>query len=608
MITAIVATETSRIKMHRTTPPAKRTKYTTHPNASGVGSSKSLGFFQQPIAFSPKNNTNFKTILPNSHLSFIKSDGPDISGIEQYQAHKSEQFILLAPYSFTSIEVACVMNQNTSQPLRLIFLGSNDNALIFWNLIRLFFIAHDSANNLDELERLVIGQKNLFLNSNQQDGHTEQLLFIHLKYIIKIIEQYEYKYIRRIIINATYYKHDWTNPAIFQKILDNTHPDRRNFYVYAANIVSKSQENEAKLILDNIEILKPKLSIHSNQGIFMDSPTKILFFKNTITPPEILQTLSNEISYIGYDSPHSTTLYHRISNKFQELEIKLDDIFIENEYQFDKIFVPFLIDVIFKMAGIMNIKIENYSYDQSFHQSNIIFHLPESVINMGEIMEVLNERFPLLNARFPLMGEAKTHPLFPTRIALDMDGIITTILPQIAKFLIDNPSIKNAYTDRGIILTRMTRLFSEYGMHTGETDCFENTLCLLVSNKMKESNPSANDIVSTSSMFGPFANLPGYTIISLTTPLTEAIHIVDYFNSIDQYASELRPEQEYSKIKKLFFTQILVKNEALLSEKFIEDIRMTISRPLTNDAINSYPESNACNNNSEIDTARFCRC
>jgi hypothetical protein len=537
--------------------------------------------------------------LPAENLSkynaYLRSNDY-VLNIKESLVASEGKLIVIASTSLTALSITCELGEKNQSHLipELVLIDNGAYAAQLWDALRKFFLENLTLN--DALEKITpFIYDNLDLISISSFSSAEQHAFAlgNIEYFQKIINQHDYQFLRKVALQTVYLAHDWGIEEIFIEL--KRYIDKNNFekiFVYPSNIVALSRENLAMKILENIDSLEPHLSIHTNLNPVKGFPDKFtLLIDEENRPKNAFEVLSDAINLTEelchhndlpiqmmlFGGPLSKKKLNAIAHK--KIHNELNVIRKQHNLTFNQFLSPFLIDMIFKLAGI-NVKINTCPYEAASYNFYTVFHLPFPKAETAQYSQILLEKFPSLSPGAPFLKQANKIPGYPSAIAMKSEAIAEIIVPLIPAFLAANPAIASAYAENYLALEKIEELFGFYHMSTTETDCFEETLCYTVNSNLEKENIFDENLKTTDSSHGIDSDDNTFVSIFLTTPITSAQHIVDYFNKIAPDSAK-PPVQEFVASKQSTLTKISVSNSALLNATFLQAMW---------DTIRSYPK------------------
>ncbi|GEM_PF-3680732 len=543
--------------------------------------------------------------LPKENLTqyfaFLKSVGPNIQGLENYKASHGKRSLLVATCSFAPIEVLAELsidNARTHVP-QLIIIDNNFQSGQFWRLFKSFITSTLTLPLSTQTEQFLRDNKKLISPRSWPQDQIEKLVISWSSNILDTFRKYGYSYIRSIVMKSVYYEDDWGYKDTFIKIKNIIDKNEIEcVYAYPSNIPFLCSEDKSKSIIENVAILKPKLAIYANYSPAQGTANKLMLLDH-YEPQAVMTILSKEIDLETHGITQLAILDMRIyqldykqkiDSSYRQLQEAITKMIRKNRYPFKLETTPFLADLIFKMAG-STIELSNFFYTPSQIDSDIVFYLPITDDEAVESIKKLHNVFPMLESNFPQFGEPCADDLpfnYPVRIVMDMDALQTQVLPLMPAYLNAHPELLSKY-ENGFekILNSFSELFAKFKFSTQLTDCFEESLCALVTNYLKVLNISDHNLRTTNGCFAPCLQSFNKTNIYLSTPISSAQHIADYFNKIQAGSATMAEQQEFLPSKNAILTKITVDNKILTHESFLKDLEDTIKH-LPEEQVNIY--------------------
>jgi hypothetical protein len=533
--------------------------------------------------------------------SWVKSNDVAITGLEKYRVAKGEHLMLIASMSMNPIAVACELAINSKMQIipQVVMIDNSENASITWKALRHFFKDNNSFSKFKNQLRPYLIAHHATMTLHTEPENIEKFADYVLEFVEDIIRKYQYDFVKAVVLQTVYLEQRWEDECTFDGIKNFIDISGcKNIFVYPSNIVTLSYEHDAVKICQNISRLNPRLSIHVNMNIDEWRPTEFLLLEGEAEnkPDEALKRITAAIRFnpspairiIGiaiYSFSPEQLKIHMWSTMHKALEKMIAD----NHYEFTQHDTPFILDVIFKMAGI-NIKIDKHFQELAEYFPVTVFHVDILFEEMKNALIILNKKFPSLNARFPTLGQVKARDDWPTRITLDMQEFINTIIRLIPPYLSENPLLRMHYENMCIVRKTLAKLFHNhgFGMSVSKSDCFEETLCLLVRKRLEAQGIEVKELVTTNSMFNDNPTRKDQTDIFLTTPIDAALHIVNYFNHIRKDTASMEEKQEWVENKNAYLTKITVANSTLLCLRVQEDLTFAVKNLISKEAIENY--------------------
>jgi hypothetical protein len=560
-------------------------------------SSNSLCFF--PRAHSILSRLP-KLPLPelNDHKGYIKSNDPAVTGLERYRVSEGEHLMLVASTSLNPIAVACELAVNNKKRIipQVVLIDDSKNASKIWKALCNLFKDNNSTQFSSKLKSFL--ETHYTLLTNYTDSlQLETFRSYTIEYVNEVIQKYQYDFVKAVVLQTVYLEQKWEDKSTFDCIKNFIDLSAcKNIFVYPSNIVTLCNEYIGRQICQNIHKLNPRLTIHVNLNMDLRRPTEILFLEGESqnSPDVALERITAAIRFD--DTPFAQIIGMAIYSftpknykmfTWQIMHKAITRMIQDNQYDFNQYSTPFLLDIILRLVGI-DMNIDYYFQDIAEYNAVTVFHVKTPYDEMKAAIKILREKFPDLDARFCLLGQAPAKPALPTRITLDIAGITKAIIPLIPPYLRANPDVRLQYETSHSVQHRISDLFKNYHMSTSNSDCFEETLCLLVKKKLKSKGIEAEELVTTSSLYQPDPNRPNHTNILVTTPVHVAKHISDYFNEIAKDTASVEEKQEWVADKNTYMTKIIVVNSTLLSKQCLDDLKFAVENLVSKEATEDY--------------------
>jgi hypothetical protein len=518
--------------------------------------------------------------------AYIKSSDPTITGLEKYQVNENDNFILLATTSFNSVAVACELAKKNKSLIvpQLILMDNGAEASIVWKAFTTLFEDNTLPENFDiQLNDFITKHQALLSRKTAQP----EVVKIHLAgtctYVRSIITTYGYQFIRSILLQTIYIEQDWIDKPTFIELKKFIAASNcQNVFVYASNIASLNNEQISLAITENIYSLAPALTIHTNFNLTIyHADTFLMFEEKDNQPANVLNKLADAFGvdtnlYPDFDGylVFQRTKEESLAASWAKMHTALNNIFKSRKYHFNQANSFILFDSILKLADCA-VPVEHYNFEPAAHSDDIIFHLQNSLAEVKTIIDDLNNKFPTLLADFAIIKQAAVKPDFPIRIRMRIDVLIEKIIPLMPQFFDSHPEFIEPYKLNASNF--INHLFKSLNMSTSHSDCFEETLCYLVDQRLKSRNINISNLMSTTSRFCPDPKDKSLFNIFLSIPLASAQHVVDYFNEISPNSARLHPEAAWDERCRVYFATIFVLNSTILNERFVDDIKATVA-------------------------------
>ncbi len=540
--------------------------------------------------------------LPQDELrkykGWIRSNDVAITGLEKYRVAEGEQLMLIASTSLNPIAVACELATNNKMQIipQVVMIDDSETASTIWKALRKLFKDNNATRFSRQLRSYIETNSSLMTPATSLEGVARFVVYA-MDYVEEVIQKYQYDFVKAVVLQTVYLEQKWEDESTFDGIRNFIDVSGcKNIFVYPSNIISLNNEYIAKRICQNISKLNPRLTIHVNMNIDLWCPTEFLFLEGEAeNMPDV--TIERITAAIRFDETPSREeingLFYIVSPQqykillWENMHKAINKMINDNQYRFNQYNTPFMLDIIFRLAGI-NTKIDHYVQDIAEYRPATVFHVRTPYDEMASALKILKVKFPSLDARFSLLGQVPAEPDWPTRIALNMVGLTHSILPLIPPYLSANPDVRLHYETSHLVQRKITELFENYHMSTGHSDCFEETLCLLVKKKLESEGVEAEELVTTKSLFDLDPNHLNHTNIFLTTPAHAAKHIADYFNKIIKDTASVEEKQEWVADKNAYLTKITVANSTLISDQCLEDLTFAVENWVSKEVTDDY--------------------
>lgn len=177
--------------------------------------------------------------------------------IEPYAA-KNGNIALIGTSCMMAVHLACQLSSPDRAKFipKIILIDHSIEVSLFWRAIRKF--AEKNTNQEDflkNLEQFLIDHNKLI----DPISYLEANCFFFMDF-----EKCGFNFVRKIIMKTSVIRQGWQDPKTFSSVKNILkHLNIDNIYVYASNIVACTSQMATK-ILNNIHLLQPKASIHSN--------------------------------------------------------------------------------------------------------------------------------------------------------------------------------------------------------------------------------------------------------------------------------------------------------------------------------------------------------
>lgn len=210
--------------------------------------------------------------------------------IEPYAA-KNGNIALIGTSCLFAVHLACQLSSPDRAKFipKIILIDHSIEVSLFWRAIRKFAEKNTNEDDfLKNLEQFLIDHKELI----------DPISYMDAKYFFLMdFSTCGFNFVRKMIMKTSVIRQGWQDPKTFSSVKNILkHLNIDNIYVYASNIVACTSQMAAK-ILNNIHLLQPKFSIHSNFVCELKRCDEIFLYSNS-EPKKIISMLFPE----GLDS------------------------------------------------------------------------------------------------------------------------------------------------------------------------------------------------------------------------------------------------------------------------------------------------------------------
>lgn len=425
-----------------------------------------------------QDNIDFDQLPLSEQRNFpvLESNKPVITGLEKYQVEESEEpLVLIGTLGLRSIDIACelgIKNKDRCIP-KVFIIDFGRQVREFWEALNAFFLENTDPNIfLKKVDSFVA--RNIYLFSEQRYTSDDIVVIKRrqINCIKKLVEDYGYQFVRNTILQAQFVCQDWLHKPTFKKInayIKNN--GYKNIFVYASNIVPLIPEDNvdgAYQVLESIQSLNPKLAIHLD---YVNGAVGNFHLCEDSSPDVVAEKLFTV-----------KTIQYRYSSMLYDLMIiRLDIIIKASSHHLDIHLTPIFPELIFRLAGINEVRIQGGYTQPSRTLSRCIFHLNIDSTMAELVVARLRTRFPEIKASYRVRpNEVDADPQFPARIGIDIEDIQKFIFPLIPAYLLNDSKFRIYHEDMCIFTKTMSALFSKYGMCIGKSDCLEDAICEVV--------------------------------------------------------------------------------------------------------------------------------
>lgn len=236
-------------------------------------------------------------LVSNKQLDFrtlIVGNDPMINGLEKYKVIDAP-IALIGTSGLRSVLLACELGSKHHVP-KLIIIDNSRQVHVFWNKIRKLF---ETCNNqesfltsfetlIKELEKAEIAKPNdddkFNLYYLAKYPSQDPIVFLH-----NLLSDYTYDYVKLIITNTTFISQSWVDTDTFRKLKNILNFLKiKDVFTYPSNIVTtpipccqNCYHKQTDIILANIALMQPRLTIHTNCITTQPRPTEVYLLENT---------------------------------------------------------------------------------------------------------------------------------------------------------------------------------------------------------------------------------------------------------------------------------------------------------------------------------------
>lgn len=204
----------------------------------------------------------------------VRGNDPVINGLPEHEAH--EKIVIVATSGLRSVEIAGKMK---TQFPKLIILDNSKQVIHFWRTLRKI-----SENN----EIVDAASFFLYLDEYYKDDIylREKNPEKDFEYIDFLFKEYGFEKIKKILANTAIIGQSWADKNTFVKIRNiASYHKYDSVYTYPSNIVAylhfaQKRADEALQVLENIALLNPTMTFHTNCCPYRLKPRKTIFLKD----------------------------------------------------------------------------------------------------------------------------------------------------------------------------------------------------------------------------------------------------------------------------------------------------------------------------------------
>lgn len=221
-----------------------------------------------------------------SYKTFVVGNDPSMKCLDSYK--ENEKFALIGTSGLRSISLACKIGDKNIIP-KIFIIDNSYQVMEFWYKFR--EIAYDKdkkseENFIDSVMEFLEDNSDLYRNITafNYEGKNPEVKYLNpnpLTFINGLIKLYGHDRIIKVISNVSLINQSWEDPLVLVKIKNIlNYTQIYNIYVYPSNIVHCVNKNTQKNILNNIDKISPKLSIHTDRCEEHGIPENVFCFEN----------------------------------------------------------------------------------------------------------------------------------------------------------------------------------------------------------------------------------------------------------------------------------------------------------------------------------------
>jgi len=194
----------------------------------------------------------------SNYLACVLSNEPLVS---HYGSKLEGSSVLVGTSCLRSLLIASELS--TPENLTKLFIIDNSRQVyFFWKVLKQVVLVSSSETQSEFLDKLLDA-----LNGIQEHIYEKPESVIN--YFKQLFSKYGYEGIMELLATTVLIKQDWSDTNTFKKLNDYfTNNAFKNVYVYCSNIVGYMTDDHGSAvgnkILENIQLLKPKRSIHTD--------------------------------------------------------------------------------------------------------------------------------------------------------------------------------------------------------------------------------------------------------------------------------------------------------------------------------------------------------
>ncbi len=202
--------------------------------------------------------------LTDYQLNIVRNNLGE-SDLSKYKAKDDEQVALIGTSSIRSLLYACKLGTSNKEIIPVVIIIDNSkNVYEFWKGLREYVNEGGKGSDQESFLNNLSDFLDVHLKKSADSRYQAKVFFTNL------FNNYGFEYVKSIISATVFIKQRWEDTDTFSKLnttLDELEIKKR--VLYPSNIVSYMNDvaNDPRVgrrILENIALLKPELSIHSN--------------------------------------------------------------------------------------------------------------------------------------------------------------------------------------------------------------------------------------------------------------------------------------------------------------------------------------------------------
>ncbi|RMX21723.1 hypothetical protein EAS68_02925 [Legionella jordanis] len=210
------------------------------------------------------------------YMAFLLGNDPNIEGLNHH-APKEGGVALVATSALRAIKIACELSvKDRSVTPRIFIVDNSQKVHDAWTSLKKSAEQSSAPEFFEQLSQYLIQEENKGYRAFKKyscecadsQTHPPQDPF---KFWGELIDLYTYDYLQKLIANTICIKQSFADAASFIKIKNHIQDlGIKNTFVYASNILcdiywtALQYRPLVNVILENIELLEPKLAIHTD--------------------------------------------------------------------------------------------------------------------------------------------------------------------------------------------------------------------------------------------------------------------------------------------------------------------------------------------------------